>query len=97
MENYEENIGKRVQKCAMSHKASHKPKPFKSGQKINTVKAVIDHPILHVPAYTFVEDDSYVECRRCEVVNTIKLTQNQIQTVIDDITDGAFFENPDNL
>ena len=74
MEDYALNIGKNVQKCAICHKASHKPKPFKSSQKINTVKAVIDHSILHVPAYTFVEDDSYVDCRRCEVVNKYKGT-----------------------
>lgn len=61
--NYEKNIGKRV----------HKPKsrkPFKSGFLINTVKGVINHPILNIPAYTFEEDDSYVECRRCDVVAT---------------------------
>lgn len=40
-------------------------KPFKSGGKVNTVKGVVDHPVLHVPAYTFEEDDSIVECRRC--------------------------------
>jgi len=57
--NYEENIGKRVHK-GWSGKA------FKSGLKINTVKGVINHPILNIPAYTFEEDDSYVECRRCE-------------------------------
>lgn len=68
MEDYTVNVGKRVQKCAISHKDSHKPKPFKSGQKINTVKGVIDHLVLHIPAYTFVEDDSYVECRRCEIL-----------------------------
>lgn len=44
-------------------------KPFKSGQKINTVKGIIEHPILGIPAYTFEEDDSYVECRKCEIVN----------------------------
>jgi len=78
MIDYTQNIGKRVQKCAISHKASHKQKPFKSGQKINTIKGVIDHPILHVPAYTFVEDDSYVECRRCEVVNDYTAHQEKI-------------------
>lgn len=40
-------------------------KPFKSGAKINTVVSIVDHPILHVPAFTFAEDDSVVECRRC--------------------------------
>jgi hypothetical protein len=59
MEDYTKNIGKCVKKDS---------KPFKSGRKINTVKDVIEHPILFVPAYTFKEDDSYVECRRCVVV-----------------------------
>ena len=63
MIDYEDNIGKQVEK-------SRSKKPFKSGLHINTVKAVIDHAILHIPAYTFEEDDSYVECRRCDVVNT---------------------------
>ena len=40
-------------------------KPFKSGQKINTVKDVILHPVLHTPAFTFVEDNSYVSCTQC--------------------------------
>lgn len=87
MENYTANIGKRVQKCAISHRGSHKVKPFKSGQKINTVKAVIDHPILHVPAYTFVEDDSYVECRRCCVVYGYTEHQNEILNLIEEHQD----------
>lgn len=40
-------------------------KPFKSGLKFNTVSGVVDHPVLHIPAFTFIEDDSVVECRRC--------------------------------
>ncbi len=59
--NYELNIGKKVNKPSSMKK-------FKSGLFLNTVKAIIDHPILHIPAYTFEEDESYVECRRCEVV-----------------------------
>jgi hypothetical protein len=41
---------------------------------INTVKGVIDHPILNIPAFTFHEDDSYVECRRCIVVSPDEVT-----------------------
>jgi hypothetical protein len=52
-------IGKKVRKDK---------KPFKSTFKVNTVKGVVDHPILHVPCFTFEEDDSYVECRRCIAV-----------------------------
>lgn len=41
-------------------------KPFKSGEKVATVKGVIDHPQLPgEPAYTLVEDDSYVRCSYC--------------------------------
>jgi bifunctional NMN adenylyltransferase/nudix hydrolase len=66
---YLENVGKKVKKC----KPSGQPrltniKPFKSGSIINTVKGVINHPYLNVPAYTFIEDDSYVECARCGLV-----------------------------
>jgi hypothetical protein len=49
-------------------KVRKKKKPFKSGLMINAVKGLINHPILNTPAYTFYEDDSYVECRRCIVV-----------------------------
>jgi hypothetical protein len=55
------NVGKRVEKDSN--------KPFKSGCKINTVKNVIIHPKLEIFAYTFEEDDSYVECRRCKILN----------------------------
>ena len=61
--NYNEMIGQRVRKCPPN--STKEPKPFKSGGKINTVKGIIEHPQLGVPAFTFVEDDSYVECRRC--------------------------------
>lgn len=53
-------IGKRVIKGS--------GRPFKSGQKINTVKGIIDHPKLHIPCFTFNEDESIVEIRRCEIV-----------------------------
>lgn len=50
-------IGKRVVKQSK--------KPFKSGNLINTVVGVIEHPQLKIPAYVFKEDDSYVEVRKC--------------------------------
>ena len=43
-------------------------KPFKSGNDNNTVRDIIVHPILGCPVFTFIDDDSYVECRRCKVV-----------------------------
>lgn len=61
MKEFELNIGKRVKKSSN--------RPFKSTFWMNTVKGVINHPTLNIPAYTFFEDESYVECRRCEVVN----------------------------
>lgn len=70
--NYEENIGKQVTKKSTTKSGKPKqPKPFKSGFFINTVKGVIEHPILEIPAYTFEEDDSYVECRRCYLVDEL--------------------------
>ncbi len=71
----ENNIGKKVYKPKSG-------KPFKSGLKINTVKGVINHPILNIPAYTFEEDDSYVECRRCVVVNELTEYQTKIIELI---------------
>lgn len=65
MNKYEVNVGKKVRKTS--------PKPFKSGLKVNTVKEVVDHPVLHTPAYTFLEDDSIVECRRCFVIEQLQI------------------------
>lgn len=74
---YEKNIGKRVCKGSIS-KQEPNNKPFKSGLKINTIKGIINHPTLNIPAYTFEEDDSYVECRRCIVINSYTLYQEKI-------------------
>jgi hypothetical protein len=58
-------IGKRVKKTS---KEGTEPKPFKSMQKHNTIKSIIIHPQLKIPAFTFEDDDSYVECRRCIIL-----------------------------
>lgn len=55
---YESLVGQRVIKKSL--------RPFKSTFQINTVKSVVNHPQLNIPAFTFEEDASYVECRRCE-------------------------------
>ncbi len=61
-----------MQVCKTSGKNNRlEPKPFKSGKKINTVKGIVTHPILSVPAYTFIEDDSILECRRCVQVQNL--------------------------
>ena len=68
------NIGKKVSKTSPVRTSGRlTPKPFKSGSKFNTVKDVIMHPILNIPAYTFEEDESYVECRRCVVIPIITM------------------------
>ena len=54
-------IGKKVRKKS--------DRPFKSTFKKNTVKGVIPHPKLEVECFTFEEDDSFVEVRRCELIN----------------------------
>jgi len=53
-------IGARVTKISK--------RPFKSTLKINTVKSMIKHPITLRDAYTFEEDDSYVEIIKCRIV-----------------------------
>lgn len=65
------NIGKKVAKTAFFRRKGFdiKPKPFKSSFLVNTIKGVIIHPHLNVPAYTFQEDESYVECNRCDVID----------------------------
>lgn len=65
------NIGKQVTKTAFNRAKGNLvlPKPFKSGRLFNTVKDVVMHPDLKIPAYTFEEDSTYVECRRCDVVD----------------------------
>ena len=62
-----ENINKKVVKCSITDQEPN-GKKFKSKLNENTVKDVIMHPILNVLAYTFEEDDSYVECRRCKLI-----------------------------
>ncbi|MDD5649110.1 MAG: hypothetical protein PHF86_01645 [Candidatus Nanoarchaeia archaeon] len=68
IEHYKENIGKKVQRYSKTGAI----KKFRSGLYYNTIKDVIDHPIIHVPAYIFEEDDNYIECRRCPVVELDK-------------------------
>jgi hypothetical protein len=72
IEDYEIYIGKKCQKKSITSKKSgepYNPKPFKSGAKINTIKGVVNHPHLNVPAYVFHEDTSYVECRRVLILD----------------------------
>lgn len=66
---YKINIGKKTHKTS---KEGRQPNPFKSGFKVNTIKGVIEHPQLKIAAYTFEEDESYVECRRCVIIESDK-------------------------
>jgi hypothetical protein len=68
-------IGKKVTKTAMKKGT---PKPFKSGLKVNTVKGIINHPQLNIPAFIFEEDNSYVECRRCAEIYECIITETYI-------------------
>jgi len=54
----ERMVGKRVRKKS--------GKPFKSHLAANTVSGVAPHPQTGRLGYTFREDDSVVECWRCE-------------------------------
>ena len=67
---YEQLLGCKVYK----KRRTSEPKPFKSGQKINTVKSITVHPITGYPAFSFHEDESVVECFRCKLAPSIELT-----------------------
>lgn len=65
---YLEAIGHQVYKSRINSSVSTN-KPFKSGKWANTVKSIVDHPYLpNQPAFTFIEDESIVECRRCTIL-----------------------------
>jgi hypothetical protein len=66
---YEGYVGRKCTKKSINGDIRYNPKPFKSGAKTNTIKGIINHPHLNVPAYVFYEDDSYVECRRVEILD----------------------------
>ena len=59
LERYKSMIGKQVRK---------KSKPFKSGNKINTVISMCVNQITKQHAFLFLEDDSQVECFRCHLI-----------------------------
>jgi hypothetical protein len=63
-----ENIGKKVTKCSIGEQKRN-GKKFKSGLLENTIKDVVIHDFINEPAYTFEEDESYVECRRCKIIS----------------------------
>jgi len=91
---FEKFIGQPVRKQLKVGKNSLlTPKPFKSKKYINTIKGVIEHPILKIPAFTFNEDDSFVECRRCDVLD--KKTSQEFQNL--KVGDRIKFMNNDTL
>jgi hypothetical protein len=78
--NQRENLNNYKKPTTFGFKVRKKKKPFKSGLMVNTVKGVINHPILNIPAYTFYEDDSFVECWRCIVVTPEEVTTDYPDT-----------------
>ena len=63
-------VGRKVWKKGGRPGTPAQPKPFKSGQKINTVKGVELNGYSGHLAFTFEEDDSRVECFRCSLAPT---------------------------
>lgn len=65
---YLEAIGHQVYKSRLNSSVATN-KPFKSGKWANTVTSIVNHPYLpNIPAFTFLEDNSTVECRRCTIL-----------------------------
>lgn len=54
------------------------PKPFKSGRKVNTVKAVVVHEQTGQPGFLFEEDESCVQCFRCSLAPEGRYTEDQL-------------------
>jgi hypothetical protein len=54
-------IGQRVSES----RGNKQPKPFKSGNLVNTVKGIVVNPYTKKLAFTFEEDDSFVNCDIC--------------------------------
>jgi len=99
IEKFEENIGKKCKKRPLDDKniGKYKLKPFKSGFKVNTIAGVIEHPKLKGRmAYTFEEDESYVECRRCEVIKPkVKVkTKEEINLSMPIAPKGYWWKSP---
>ncbi|HET8686473.1 MAG TPA: hypothetical protein VFM18_07390 [Methanosarcina sp.] len=57
-------VGQKVYK----KRGGRTPKPFKSGLRFNTVHSIGVHPKLGKPTFLFEEDESYVLCRKCDLV-----------------------------
>lgn len=62
--NYESWIGKKCQK----KRGGRNPKPFKSTFRVNTIKELTVNPYTLKPAFSFLEDDSIVNCETVELV-----------------------------
>lgn len=62
IERFKSMVGKQVMKRRSG-------KPFKSGNKVNTIKACDTiHPNTGRLCFTFLEDESYVECHICKEI-----------------------------
>jgi len=62
-----DNIGRKCKK--RSKRNLKQSKKFKSGRFVNTISGVINHPKLDGQlAYVFEEDDSFVDCKICEIL-----------------------------
>lgn len=70
-------IGKKVQKLS--------GKPFKSGFKVNTIKAFVVNPNTYLPAYLFEEDDSTVDMRTCEIIEDLEKVVEQLEKQTDEL------------
>jgi len=74
---YYELVGKKVCKTSLSNNKAT-PKPFKSGRRVNTVKAVIFKPEITAHAlFIFEEDDSFVRCYQCRLAPPEYLAQGE--------------------
>ena len=68
---YKAMIGQKVTKTSRSNNKTT-PKPFKSGNRVNTVKAAdFIHPVSGNLCFTFEEDNSYLQCYQCRLADDV--------------------------
>jgi hypothetical protein len=63
MNNYNDWVGKQIVKRSK--------KPFKSTLKIGTVKSLDINPNTNKQAFSFLEDDSLVDCQQCKLLEVV--------------------------
>ncbi len=82
MTSYEHWIGRRVRK--------NSGKPFRSGKKIETVTAIIEHPQRRGKPAFVLGDGAYVSCEQCHAIWTDVINVSEdFRTLVTDLNEAG--------